>query len=119
MADIPRIEEILTEIESHEGVSEAFLVTRSGTYIAGGLPKGVEKQTYASMFAVLLGSADTATSQMKEVMQAVTVHLRDSKLVVVGDGPKALFVLRVGEDVAVRRLREILGPYSARLEEHL
>ncbi len=52
-------------------------------------------------------------------MQGVTVHLHDSKLVVLGEGPKALFVLRVGDDVGVRRLREILGPYSARLEEHL
>ncbi|MDX1534250.1 MAG: roadblock/LC7 domain-containing protein, partial [Thermoplasmata archaeon] len=59
------VQEILREIEGHEGVSEAFLVTRSGTYIAGGLPKGVDRDTYASMFAVLLGSADTATSQMK------------------------------------------------------
>ncbi len=119
MADIPQIEEILKEIEGREGVHEAFLVTRSGTYVAGELPKGVDRETYASMFAVLLGSADTATSQMKEAMQGVTVHLRDSKLVVLGDGPKALFVLRVGDDVGVRRLREILGPYSARLEEHL
>ncbi len=119
MSDIPQIEEILKEIERREGVHEVFLVTRSGTYVAGALPKGVERETYASMFAVLLGSADTATSQMKEAMQGVTVHLRDSKLVVLGDGPKALFVLRVGDDVGVRRLREILGPYSARLEEHL
>ncbi|MFQ6012349.1 MAG: roadblock/LC7 domain-containing protein [Thermoplasmata archaeon] len=119
MADIPRIEEILKEIESHEGVNEAFLVTRSGMYIAGELPKGVERATYASMFAVLLGSADTATSQLKEAMQGVAVHLRDSKLVVVGDGPKALFVLRVAEDVGVQRLRDLLGPYSDRLEEHL
>ncbi|MFQ5919578.1 MAG: roadblock/LC7 domain-containing protein [Thermoplasmata archaeon] len=119
MADIPQIEEILKEIEGREGIHEAFLVTRSGMYIAGDLPKGVEQETYASMFAVLLGSADTATSQMKEPMQGVSVHLRDSKLVVLGDGPKALFVLRAGEDVPVRRLREFLGPFSARLEEHL
>lgn len=119
MADIPHIEEILKEIEGHEGIHEAFLVTRSGTYIAGELPKGVERETYASMFAVLLGSADTATSQMKEAMQGVTVHLRGSKLVVLGAGPKALFVLRVGEDTGIRRLREVLGPYRTRLEEHL
>jgi predicted regulator of Ras-like GTPase activity (Roadblock/LC7/MglB family) len=119
MADIPQIEEILKEIESQEGVHGAFLVTRSGVYIAGTLPKTVDKETYASMFAVLLGSADTATSQIQESLQAVVVHLRDSKLVVVGDGPKALFVLRVNEDVTVRRLREVLRPYSARLEEHL
>lgn len=119
MADISEIEKILREIEGREGVHEAFLVTRSGIYIAGDLPKGVERETYASMFAVLLGSAETATSQMKEPMHGVTVYLQDSKLVVLADGPKGLFVLRVGEEVGVRRLREILRPYSTRLEEHL
>ncbi len=119
MADISEIEKILKEIEGREGVHEAFLVTRSGIYVAGDLPKGVERETYASMFAVLLGSAETATSQMKEAMHGVTVHLQDSKLVVLADGPKALFVLRVGDEMGVRRLREILGPHSTRLEEHL
>lgn len=119
MADIPRIEEILKEIESLEGVSTAFLVTRSGMYIAGDLPKGVDTDTYASMFAVLLGSAETATSQMKQAVRGVAVRLPDSQLVIIGDGPKALFVLRVGEDVGMLRLKELLGPYSKRLQEYL
>lgn len=119
MTDVPEIEEILEEIADLEGVSEAFLVSRAGTYVAGPLPEGVDRETYASMFAVLLGSADTATSQIREEMEAVTVYLRDSKLAVFPNGAKALFVLRVGDRVRIRRLRSALAPFSKRLDEYL
>lgn len=119
MADIPRIQEILHEIESLEGVSEAILVSRSGMYIAGDLPPKVHRETYASMFAVLLGAADTATSEMDETLSSVVIHLERSKIVVIAKVPKALYVLRVARDVNVDRLKETLGRYTSRLEECL
>lgn len=119
MADIPKIEEILREIESLEGVNEAILVSRSGIYIAGKMPPGVHPETYASMFAVLLGAADTATSELKEQLSSVVVNLEGSKVVVITNGPKALFVLRVAKEVKVGRLKESLAPFSERLQEHL
>lgn len=119
MADIPRIEETLQEIESLEGVNEAILVSRSGIYIAGKLPPGVHAETYASMFAVLLGAADTATAELKERLSSVVVNLEGSKVVVITNGPKALFVLRVSKEVKVSRLRKSLAAYSERLQEYL
>lgn len=116
MTDIPKVDAILEEIEALEGVSGAFLVSRSGMYVAGNLPSGVDTDIYASMFAVLLGSADTATSQLKERMDAVAVYLRKSRLVVYPNGSKALLVLRVGNDVRIRRLGKTLKAYSERLE---
>lgn len=119
MADIPQIEEILAEIEALEGVNEAILVSRSGMYIAGELPSGVHPETYASMFAVLLGAADTASSELKESLSSVVINLENSRLVAVLDGPKAIYVLRISKDVRVRRLKETLAPFSSRLVEHL
>lgn len=119
MADIPKIEEILHEIESLEGVSEAILVSRSGMYIAGSLPSGVHPETYASMFAVLLGAADTASSELKERLSNVVINLENSRLVALPDGPKAIYVLRVSKDVRVHRLRKSLSAFSDRLLEHL
>jgi predicted regulator of Ras-like GTPase activity (Roadblock/LC7/MglB family) len=119
MADIPKIEEILRDIESIEGVNEAILVSRSGVYIAGKLPPGVHPETYASMFAVLLGAADTATSELRESLSSVVVNLEGSKVVVIADGPKAIFVLRVTREVRVDRLKESMVTYSERLQEYL
>lgn len=119
MADIPKIEEVLQKIESLEGVAEAILVSRSGMYIAGKLPSSVHPETYASMFAVLLGAADTATSELEESLSSVVVNLDRSKMVVLPDGPKAIYVLRVAKEVRVRRLKETLRRYNAVLEEAL
>ncbi|MFQ5837190.1 MAG: roadblock/LC7 domain-containing protein [Thermoplasmata archaeon] len=119
MADSAKIEEILRDIESLEGVNEAILVSRSGMYIAGKLPSEVHAETYASMFAVLLGAADTATAELREQLSSVVVNLENSKVVVIADGPKALFVLRVSREVRVSRLKDSLIAYSDRLQEYL
>ncbi len=119
MADIPKIEEILEEIEALEGVNEAILVSRSGMYIAGKLPTNVHPETYASMFAVLLGAADTASAELKETLSSVVVNLENSRLVAVPDGPKAIYVLRVSKELKVQRLKDTLVPFSTRLQEHL
>ncbi len=119
MADIPKIEEVLREIESLEGVNEAILVSRSGVYIAGKLPSAVHPETYASMFAVLLGAADTATSELRDKLSSVVINLENSRVVVITDGPKAIFVLRVSREVRIRLLKEALAPYSTRLQEYL
>ncbi len=119
MADIPKIEEILEEIEALEGVSEAILVSRSGMYIAGKLPTNVHPETYASMFAVLLGAADTASAELKETLSSVVVNLEDSRLVAMPNGPKAIYVLRVSKRVKVQGLKDSLASFSTRLQEHL
>ncbi len=119
MADIPKIEKVLQKIEALEGIGEAILVSRSGMFIAGKLPSSVHPETYSSMFAVLLGAADTATSELDENLSSVVVNLDRSKMVVIPDGPKAIFVLRVANEVRVRRLKETLRRYHAALEEAL
>ncbi len=119
MADIPKIEEILEEIKALEGVNEAILVSRSGVYIAGKLPPTVHPETYASMFAVLLGAADTATSELEESLSSVVVNLEKSKMVVIADGPKALYVLWVAKEVRARRLKDSLRSYTTILQEYL
>ncbi|MCJ2519718.1 MAG: roadblock/LC7 domain-containing protein [Candidatus Thermoplasmatota archaeon] len=119
MTDIPRIEEILKEIESLEGVNEAILVSRSGMYIAGTLPSNVHQETYASMFAVLLGAADTATSELEESLSSVVINMESSKMVVITNGPKAIYVLRVAQGVKIGHLRDTLRHYTDRLQESL
>ncbi len=119
MADIPKIEEILRDIESMEGVNEVILVSRSGVYIAGKLPPHVHQETYASMFAVLLGAAETATTEMGETLSSVVVNLEDSKILIITDGPKAIYVLRVGKEVRVGRLKDSLRTHTTRLQEYL
>src|SRR3970040_1658915 len=94
MADVAELESILKEVEAIDGVHDAVLVSRSGMYIAGTVPEGVFQDTFVAMFAILLGAAETATSELKDRIDTVVLNLESSRIVVVNDRPKAIFGLR-------------------------
>jgi predicted regulator of Ras-like GTPase activity (Roadblock/LC7/MglB family) len=119
MADISSIEEVLSELESYPGVNEAVLISRSGMHIAGNVPDGAHAETYVAMFAILLGAAETAISELKEKMDAVLINLEQSKVMVVNNGPKALYVLRLAGDVDLGGLENKLLETSKSIEQFL
>jgi predicted regulator of Ras-like GTPase activity (Roadblock/LC7/MglB family) len=119
MADTAAIEAILHEIEKAESIEDALLVSRNGTYIAGTVPKGVHVETFAAMFAILLGAAENSTSELKEVFDHVVINLETSKLIVVHCGAKALMVLRMARTVDSHGIRRTLEKYIPRIEENL
>jgi len=119
MADIAALDEVLTEITKIDGVSDAVLVSRSGMHIAGSVPKGAHTETFVAMFAILLGAAETATSELKERLDNVIINLESSKVVIVNNGPKAIFVLRVRKDADVPKLRTDFERFSRKIEEYL
>ncbi|MFQ5883888.1 MAG: roadblock/LC7 domain-containing protein [Thermoplasmata archaeon] len=119
MADIASIEEILTGLEEYPGVSEAVLVSRSGMHIAGNVPEGAHAETYVAMFAILLGAAETAISELKERLDTVVINLERSRVMIVNNGPKALFVLRVTSEIDFNGLSDKLGEISQKLEGFL
>ena len=119
MADVASIEEVLGDLKQYPGVNEAILVSRSGMHIAGSVPDGAHAETYVAMFAILLGAAETAISELKERLDTVVINLERSKVMIVNNGPKALFVLRVSPDTDIGGLDEKLGETSRALEEYL
>ncbi len=119
MADQAALEGIMKEIRSLDGVSDAVLVSRSGAFIAGSIPEGVFQDTFVAMFAILFGAAETATSELKDKIDTVVLNLESSRIVVVNDGPKALYVLRIQRDADLSRIKAHLSEFSKRVEEVL
>ncbi len=119
MADTAAIETILQELERNEGFEDAILVSKNGTYIAGKAPQGVLVETYAAMFAVLLGSAENSASDLKEPLDNIVVNLESEKLVIVHAGPKALMVLRMPKATDSQGINRIMEKYLGRIEENL
>jgi predicted regulator of Ras-like GTPase activity (Roadblock/LC7/MglB family) len=95
MADVEAIEAKLKEIEAIEGVGDAVLVSRGGTFIAGSLPPTADTDTYAAMVATLAGSADTVVHEVEETLRAILLTMEKSRVLVIQDGPKALYALRI------------------------
>jgi len=71
------------------------------------------------MFAILLGAAETATSELREDLQSVVLNLGNSKMVIINDGPKALFVLRLKRDANVEVVAREVQILSKKMEEFL
>ena len=119
MADIAALEGVLKEMQGISGVSDAVLVSRSGMHIAGAVPQGAHAETFVAMFAILLGAAETATSELKERLDNVVIELEGSKILIINDGPKAIFVLRTARAADVGHVRTEVMKFSKRVEEHL
>ena len=119
MTNVENLEEILVDIEKVEGITDALLVSRSGMHIAGDVPKGAHTETFVAMSAILLGAAETATSELKEKLLHVNIKLDKSQIVISTISSRALLVLRVepGKD-SEKKLVEI-RPHLQRMEEFL
>ncbi|TLZ97575.1 MAG: hypothetical protein E6J92_09295 [Methanobacteriota archaeon] len=119
MVDAAALESILKEVEQNEGVHEAMLVSLAGTYLAGSFPKGVHVDTFGSMFAVLIGSAETVTSETRDVLDSVVIRSKASQYLIVHGGRKALLVMRLGLGNDPLKAKHAVEKYIPRIEEHL
>jgi len=119
MADTTALETILRDIERSEGVQEAMLVSLAGTYLAGSFPKGVHVDTFGSMFAVLVGSAETVTSEARDALESITINAKGTRYLIVHGGHKALLVMRLPMSADSQRTKQAVEKYVPRIEEHL
>src|SRR2546426_1131024 len=113
MVDTTALESLLHEVEQNEGVQEAMLVSRAGTYLGGSFPRGVHVDTFGSMFAVLVGSAMTITDEAKDSLESVVIHSKSNKYLIVHAG-------RAGVDGGYR-LRDFIEKVTvpaSRFTEH-
>ena len=108
MANIVALEEILDEIKSSGGITDAILVSRSGMHIAGKAPKGSHSETFVAMSAIMLGAAETSTSELKDKLKIVTIHLEQSKLAMGVVTQKAILVIKAGQSDSDEKLFQVL-----------
>ena len=118
MTHIASIESVLAELKGHDKILDATVVSRSGMHISGEVPKGTHLETYVAMSAILLGAAETATLELKEQLNNVSVEMKDSKLIIFSCGPKALLVARVSVYIDTEVLNTLVKS-AKRIEEFL
>src|SRR5256886_16178160 len=119
MVDAAALESILKEVEQNEGVHEAMLVSLAGTYLAGSFPKGVHVDTFGSMFAVLIGSAETVTLVARDVLDSVIIRSKASQYLIIHGGRKALLVMRIGVGNDPLQAQLAVERYIPLIQEHL
>ncbi len=119
MVDVEAIEKILDELKGLEGISSLILVSRTGVHIAGDLPEGAHVETFVAMFAILLGAAETATSELNERLRSIGICLETTKVMVVSDGPKALYVVITSRDTDEDKIIDELNKRNEELQQYL
>jgi predicted regulator of Ras-like GTPase activity (Roadblock/LC7/MglB family) len=93
MIDNARVNDILGELNNNSEVISSVVVSRSGMHIAGDPPEGVHLETFVAMSAILLGSAETAITELKGELEDVLVELDRSRIIVDSAGNKGLLVV--------------------------
>jgi predicted regulator of Ras-like GTPase activity (Roadblock/LC7/MglB family) len=96
-----------------------MLVGLAGTYLAGTFPRGVHVDTFGSMFAVLVGSAETVTQETRETLESVVIHSKSNRYLVVHGGRKALLVVRLPIGADPTKTKTAIEKYIPRIEEHM
>ena len=119
MPEYLAIDKILDEVRSIPSVYEATVVSRSGMHIAGESPRGVHLETYVAMSAILLGAAETATAEMKDKLQHVSVELSRGKMVLTSAGNRALLVVTASHETQTAELAEKLKAFGEQIAKNL
>jgi hypothetical protein len=92
--NVTSLEEVLNRLKGLSGVKDAVLVSRSGMHVAGKVPDGAHQETFVAMSAILLGAAETASSELRDECREIILQLQGSKMLIHSTGPKALLVMR-------------------------
>lgn len=119
MTDIPTLEEILERLKENDGISDAVLVSRSGMHIAGSVPKGAHTETFVAMSAILLGAAETSTSELKDTLRYVIIDLVKSRILLSGMTARALLVVRSTQGSDIEGILKAVANHRKAIEEAL
>jgi len=76
-------------------------------------------ETYVAMSAILLGAAESATSELHDKLSHIVVQLQEGKLVLAPAGKRALLVMKAENDADPVKLADIAKNYSEQIEKSM
>jgi predicted regulator of Ras-like GTPase activity (Roadblock/LC7/MglB family) len=110
------IREVLNELRSVGEISNAAVVSRSGMLIDGDAPENVHMETFGAMMAIMLGAAETATSESKDTLLHIDIELSSTHLVLMGAGQRILLAVFISDKTARDRVLPFVDEAANRLK---
>ena len=112
------LKRLLTNLKSLGTIEASAIVSRDGILICSDMPEGVVAETFAAMSATMLGAAETATIELKKGLPGkVIVESKNSKLICMGAGPKALLIVMAEPEAGLGLILIELEKTVARIKE--
>jgi predicted regulator of Ras-like GTPase activity (Roadblock/LC7/MglB family) len=88
------IDEVLRELKSVGGIESSAVVTRDGLLVASDTSPDVDAETFAAMSASMVGSGETAVTEVKGgTVSRIIVETDNFKLLTLGAGPKVFLAV--------------------------
>lgn len=116
MSESSPVRSALDQIKSQDHVLDASLVSRGGMYIMGGPLKGIHRETFAAMAAIILGAAETTSTELKDKLTKVTIDLTEQTLILVGIGTKYLVTILMDGEGDREKIAELTRELLANAE---
>ncbi|MEF8832948.1 MAG: roadblock/LC7 domain-containing protein [Candidatus Thermoplasmatota archaeon] len=113
------IEDILEEGKKKPEIDNLTLVSRTGMHIAGDAPKEAHQETYVAMSAILLGSSETATSELEDNLKYVLVELTKTRILIQECGDSAILVAKLRPSSDIDKVLEATEKAGKELEKIL
>jgi predicted regulator of Ras-like GTPase activity (Roadblock/LC7/MglB family) len=118
MSDPSPVRSALDQIKNQDHVLDASLVSRAGMYVMGGPLKGIHRETFAAMSAIIIGAAETNSMELKDKLTMVVLELTEQSLLLIAVGKYLVTILmdQEGDQEKVANLAlELLSNVEAML----
>jgi predicted regulator of Ras-like GTPase activity (Roadblock/LC7/MglB family) len=98
MVEWSKVSDILDEIRALESVLDVSLISRGGMYVMGDPPSGVHQETYGAMSAIIMGAAETTSSELKDSLYNIIICLAERNLVLANVGNRYMISIALLPD---------------------
>lgn len=115
---ISRLTELLLSFKTVGGIEASLITTRSGVNLASLVPRRANADTLAAMSSALLNAADIMADKLgRGASERIVIECEHSKLLVMGAGPQALFVVLANDNANLGSLFLEMGYTVATIEQ--
>ena len=84
--------------------------------IDGDAPDSIHMETFGAMMAIMLGAAETATSESSDPLKHIDVELAGSHLIIMGAGQRILLACFISDKSARERVLPFVEEAAKRLK---
>jgi len=82
MEDIKSLKGLLKKVRDMDSVTDALLMTKTGMFVLGSMRRSNRLDRFVGMSAILMGSAEAASIELKDKVKAVIIRTKNSKIAI-------------------------------------
>ena len=112
MEDIKSLRGMLNEIRDMASVTDALLMTKTGMFVQGSMRRSTSLERFLGMSAILMGSAEAFSIELKDNVKGVVVRTKSSKIAIIGISNNIMlavtFLGKKEDSVILKELEQIV-----------